>query len=132
MIRAEDFDAERGTLVGTPDANADALLKAIPGSETRETARYRVEYGIRYDDGAGVAHFYAPEPFKIWDARFPAILEAAVGEVLDTTKVTLAFTPELYSFFLVTSLTETHEEPWIASLLEVLDARLESGMGSGT
>lgn len=115
-----------------PDARGDTLLRAIPESKVIHAAGFRVEYGIRFDDGAGVAHFYAPLPFNIWDAAFPDILREVVEKTLDTSKVTLGFTAELYSFYLTVNLGEEIDDRWFDQTLQALNARLESGTSSGT
>lgn len=68
-------------------------------SEVRDN--YIAEYGVREDDDALVIHFFPPE--QGWNTEYgiDKRLERAIQEILDTSRVTATYEPEVDSFCIV-------------------------------
>ena len=88
--------------------------------------------GSGFDDNAGVIHLYAPMPVQTWDVRFPELLKEVAESILPVAGIDLGFESEMYSFYLIVRLVEDAGPDWAVPFLSALEARVETGMGSGT
>lgn len=84
------------------DVSANNLMQALPDLLAKETPHYVVEYGLRYDDGALVFHFF-PAEGEYWDPTYKMDqrLERAIRETFDTDRVSADYQEEIRSFCVI-------------------------------
>jgi hypothetical protein len=105
-------------MTATPDpANVygTGLKPHLPELLAKDTPNYLVEYGIRYDDGAMVFHFFPPKHRTSWDPSWSLArrLELAMPLCFDTAKLSAGFVEELNSFYVIVGGLGTVPDPWI-------------------